>query len=54
MTCILKKLWNEYFFDECATLSSDKERELAKNALGLHESLIIHINDEFIISVFYL
>ena len=35
----LEKLWNEYFAEVCAKFDTDEERELAKNAVEMHEAV---------------
>ena len=35
---ILEKLWNEYFAGECATIETEKERELAKKVAEKHKT----------------
>lgn len=34
---ILEKLWNEYFFEECAVIETEAERKLMKKTAQLHE-----------------
>ena len=34
----LEKLWNEYFFEECAVIDTDEERVLTRKAAKLKES----------------
>lgn len=36
---ILEKLWNEYFFEECAVIETEDERKLMKKTAQLHEKL---------------
>ena len=42
----LEKLWNEYLLEECAALSTDEERGLAKKAVELHEKANALLNGE--------
>ena len=34
----LEKLWNEYFFEECAVVDTEEERELIKKADEIRKS----------------
>ncbi len=40
---MLELLWNEYFADECARLTTDKEREITKEAVKIHEDINAHL-----------
>ena len=35
----LKKLWNEYFIDECAAIDNEEERVLIRRAGELHDGV---------------
>ena len=41
----LEKLWNDYLADECAAVSSDEERKLAKITVELHEKVNSTLNE---------
>ncbi len=47
----LENLWNDYLLDASATMDSDEERELAKKAIELHQSVITLLNTEQIDAV---
>ena len=42
----LEKLWNEYFSDECAVISTDEERALTKKTIELYEKANALLNAE--------
>ena len=42
----LEKLWNEYFWEECAAVSSDEERNLIRITVQLHEKVDGLLNEE--------
>ena len=46
MSETLKKLWCEYFLDQCAVIDSDEERTLTKAAADLHEKANALLNQE--------
>ena len=35
----LEKLWNEYFAEECALITTEEERALIKKAARMHETM---------------
>ena len=37
MKRMLENLWNQYLFEECATIETKEEQELIKKAALLHE-----------------
>ena len=43
---ILEKLWDEYFFDKCAVMNTDEEREMTKRVVELHETANASLNKE--------
>ena len=42
----LEKLWNEYFSDECAIISSEVERNFMKTAADLREKAVDLLNEQ--------
>ena len=46
MEQILEKLWNQYFFEQCAAIETEEERDLIKKASMLHEKANTLINRE--------
>ena len=46
MDKLLKKLWRDYFADECSVMRSDEEKELAKKAIDMHEKATASIKKE--------
>ena len=46
MEQILEKLWNQYFFEQCAAIETEEERDLIKKAALLHEKANTLINRE--------
>lgn len=51
MKYMLKRLWNEYFSDKCAKLTTEEEKELANRALGLHQAVVSILTQEQLKSV---
>lgn len=37
MNEILKKLWDEYFYEECSRVNTEEERALIRIAAEMHE-----------------
>ncbi len=42
----LKKIWNEYFADECAAIETDEERAIVKWAVEMHKAANELLNKE--------
>ena len=42
----LERLWNEYLLDKCASIDTDEERNLTKQAVELHEKANILLNKD--------
>ena len=42
----LENLWTEYLLDSCATIDSEEERIMTKNAVELHEKINAFLNKE--------
>ena len=43
---MLDTLWNEYFYEKCAEVSTDEERALIKNAAEARKALNKRLTDE--------
>ena len=42
----LERLWNEYLSEECASITSDEERQLAKKAIESYEKVRVMLNEK--------
>ena len=47
----LERLWNEYLSEECASITSDEERQLAKKAIELYEKVRVVLNEKQVIAI---
>ena len=47
----LERLWNEYLSEECALITSDEERRLAKKAIELYEKVRVMLNEKQVIAI---
>lgn len=42
----IERLWNEYLIEKCSAIDTDEERQLARKATELFESVSVLLNKE--------